>query len=109
MKEINFSKDLESGTWQMSVFEIGNTYQIAATNGEKSVHFMLSKRDYLQNLLKKQHGKEVEEIPGLSCTGRESLTENEFGEMKKILFTHMDNDLIEEKTLYAILPETQLE
>lgn len=105
MKEVRLTQQLESGTWNITVFEIGNTYQIAAENGNKVVHFMINKRDYLHDLVKKQEGKEVKESNNLSCTGREFLTESEFDAMKLILFTHMDADLSEEKFLYGVVPK----
>lgn len=103
MQEIKLTKKLESGEWAINVFEIGNTYQIAASKEGKNVHFMMNKRDYLQNLLKKQEDQEVKE--DLSCTGREFLTESEFEEMKTLLIAYMDPDLSEEKYLYGIIPE----
>lgn len=105
MKEVKLTQQLGPCTWNITVFEIGNTYQIAAENGNKVVHFMINKRDYLHDLVKKQEGKEVKESHSLSCTGRELLIEIEFEEMKKILFTHMDADLSEEKFLYGIVPK----
>lgn len=103
MKEVKLTKKLESGEWEILVYEIGNTYHLTASKEDKSVHFMMNKRQYLQDLLQKQEGLEVQER--LSCTGREFLTENEFKEMKTLLITHMDADLSDEKLLYGIVPE----
>lgn len=102
MKEIKTTMDLESGKWKMNIFETGNTYQLVGENGNKSVHLMINKRDYLGDLLKKQNG--VQENSNLSCSGRELLTQSEFESMKKILFEHMDVDLSEEKSQWGILP-----
>jgi hypothetical protein len=105
MKEVKTTMNLESGNWKMNIFEIGNTYQIYAENGDKVVHFMINKRDYLKDLLEKQNGGEVKENHGITCTGRELLTQSEFNNMKKILFEHMDADLSEEKFVYGIIPD----
>jgi hypothetical protein len=105
MKEVKISKPQDASEWEIVVFEIGNTYQIAATNTDKVVHFMLNKREYLDMLLAKQNGRTLKENENLYCTGREFLSESEFEAMKSILFTHMDADLSEEKFLYGIVPE----
>ena len=105
MKESKIRVNLESGKWEMAVFEIANTYQIYAENCNKVVHIMMNKRSYLKDLKKKQDGIEVKENHGISCTGRELITQNDFDKMVEILLTHMDVDLSEEKFLYGILPD----
>ncbi len=107
MKEIKTNLELDSGIWKINIFEIGNTYQLGAENGEKSIHFMINKRDYLADLLKKKNGEVVVENHSLSCAGREGLTQNEFDQMKNLLFEHMDADLSKEKIQWGIISENK--
>jgi len=105
MKESKIRVNLESGKWEMAVFEIANTYQIYAQSVDKIVHIMINKRVYLKDLKKKQDGIEVKVNHGISCTGRELITQSDFDKMVEILLTQMDIDLSEEKFIYGILPD----
>jgi hypothetical protein len=105
MKKIHTTLALTSGTWDINVFEIGNTYQIEATLEEKSVHLLIHKRDYLKGLQRKQAGAVVDFQEHISCSGEDALLENELQEMVNILLQHMDNDLTDDKKLYGIHPD----
>jgi len=107
MEDITKSMTLASGSWEVSVYEIGNTYQVYAKNSEKIVHLMISKRDYLTNLLREQNGGTAEKSHGLTCNGKELLVESEFEAMKDLLFEHMDLDLTEDKIVWDIKPNVK--
>lgn len=102
MKDITKSMTLESGIWEARVYEIANTYQLYARNGEKIVHLMISKKNYLTNLLREQNGGTAEKSHGLTCKGKELLLESEFEAMRDLLFEHMDLDLTEDKIVWGI-------
>ncbi|MFZ2911970.1 MAG: hypothetical protein WAZ75_02710 [Candidatus Absconditicoccaceae bacterium] len=107
MKEIKTTMNLESGIWKINIFEIGNTYQLGAENGEKNIHCMVNKRDYLQDLLDRQMDKQAKEKYNFSCEGKELLTETEFQTMKKLLLENMDADLTQEKIQWGIVSDTK--
>ena len=104
MQEIKTTIKSDSGEWKTAIFEVGNTYQLSASLGAKDIHMMITKRSYLDYLKKKQDKEEVSPNFGLSCTGREHLSQVEFEMMRKELYTNMDADLSEEKFEAGIIP-----
>ncbi len=99
-KKITLS--LDSGIWEVEIYEIGNTYQLAGNKDGETVHFMIRKNIYLNYLKKKQDNQEVDKNYGLFWTGTETITPNEFIQMRKLLYENMDADLTKEKVTWDI-------
>ncbi len=96
---------LKSGECKVEIFEVGNTYNIAAKIENQMVHVMLSKQSYFDRIKKKQKNIAVGENEGLHCKGTDALDSEDFTQMKDALYKVIDADLTpEEKRLNEIIP-----
>lgn len=109
MKGKTITLNLDSGEWKVEIYEIGNTYQLAATKGDEIAHFMIRKASYLNYLKKKQDNQEVKENSGLSWTGIEMLTPKDFLRLRDVLYENMDADLSKEKASWGIVEQKIVE